>query len=75
LFGFTREEGVLIALAGKSSLEEVLSVTHNEDGGEKAVLKPKADLPKAKPASTTIGRAVPTPAKSSPERIPGTEAA
>jgi type IV pilus assembly protein PilB len=28
-----REEGVLIALAGKSSLEEVVSVTHNEDAG------------------------------------------
>jgi type IV pilus assembly protein PilB len=26
-----REEGILIALAGKASLEEVLSVTHNED--------------------------------------------
>jgi type IV pilus assembly protein PilB len=30
-----REEGVLIAMAGKSSLEEVLSVTHNEDNGAK----------------------------------------
>src|SRR5207302_9355053 len=31
-----REEGILVALAGKSSLEEVLSVTHNEDAGDKS---------------------------------------
>jgi type IV pilus assembly protein PilB len=30
-----REEGVLVALAGASSLEEVLSVTHNENAGGK----------------------------------------
>jgi type IV pilus assembly protein PilB len=35
-----REEGVLIALAGTASLEEVLSVTHNEDAGDQA--KPRA---------------------------------
>jgi type IV pilus assembly protein PilB len=35
-----REEGVLIALAGTASLEEVLSVTHNEDAGDQA--KPPA---------------------------------
>jgi hypothetical protein len=26
-----REEGVLLALAGKSSLEEVIGITHTED--------------------------------------------
>src|SRR5258706_1302448 len=30
-----REEGILVALAGVSSLEEVLSVTHNENAGGK----------------------------------------
>jgi type II secretory ATPase GspE/PulE/Tfp pilus assembly ATPase PilB-like protein len=31
-----REEGVLMALAGGSSLEEVLGVTHSEDSQEQA---------------------------------------
>ena len=42
-----RDEGVLIALAGKASLEEVLSVTHNEDAGGKEPAKP-AVAPTAK---------------------------
>jgi type IV pilus assembly protein PilB len=37
-----REEGILVALAGKSSLEEVLSVTHNEDAGEKSNKPPRS---------------------------------
>ena len=40
-----REEGVLISLAGKSSLEEVLSVTHNEDFGGKDAPKLKVPEP------------------------------
>ena len=43
-----REEGVLISIAGKASLEEVLSVTHNEDAGGKDTVKPKA------PESATV---------------------
>ena len=43
-----REEGVLISIAGKASLEEVLSVTHNEDAGGKETVKPKA------PESATV---------------------
>jgi hypothetical protein len=39
---------VLIAMAGKSSLEEVLSVTHNEDNGGKDV-PAKAPAPAAAP--------------------------
>jgi type II secretory ATPase GspE/PulE/Tfp pilus assembly ATPase PilB-like protein len=39
-----REEGVLIALAGKSSLEEVLSVTHDEGDHEEDAKPPKREV-------------------------------
>ena len=45
-----REEGVLVAMAGKSSLEEVLSVTHNEDNGAKDAVKPVQKTPAASAA-------------------------
>jgi hypothetical protein len=48
-----REEGVLIALAGRSSLEEVLSVTHNEDSGGKEAKPSKAKVDVAPPAIRT----------------------
>jgi uncharacterized protein YpbB len=32
-----REEGVLLALEGKSSLEEILTVTHSQDTSEDLV--------------------------------------
>ena len=48
-----REEGVLIALAGKSSLEEVLSVTHNEDSGAKETTPSKAKADPVPPTPRT----------------------
>ncbi|MDB5326350.1 MAG: hypothetical protein JWM57_1919 [Phycisphaerales bacterium] len=36
-----REEGVQLALAGKSSLEEVLGITHNDDDPVKPAAKPE----------------------------------
>jgi len=37
-----REEGVLMALEGRSSLDEILRVTHNEDGGAQPAKPPAA---------------------------------
>ncbi|MFZ2873590.1 MAG: ATPase, T2SS/T4P/T4SS family [Phycisphaerales bacterium] len=44
-----REEGVLLALEGKTSLEEVLRVTQNDDGSEPAGHKPAAEASAAQP--------------------------
>jgi len=40
-----REEGVLVALDGKTSLEEILRVTQNDDAGE-----PVGETPGNKPS-------------------------
>jgi hypothetical protein len=40
-----REEGVLVALDGKTSLDEILRVTQNDDAGE-----PVGESPRAGPA-------------------------
>jgi hypothetical protein len=38
-----REEGVELALAGKTTLDEVLRVTHNDDGEEPIPLPKKPE--------------------------------
>jgi type II secretory ATPase GspE/PulE/Tfp pilus assembly ATPase PilB-like protein len=43
-----REEGVLLAVAGKTSLEEIMRVTHNEDN----------DVRPATPRPEIVGAAV-----------------
>ena len=46
-FSRLREEGVAAALAGKTSLDESLRVTHNEDGDEELIRPQPAVVPKA----------------------------
>lgn len=48
-----REEGVLVALDGKTSLEEILRVTQNDDAGE-----PVGEIPSSKPVSDSVSAAV-----------------
>ena len=44
-----REEGVLLAIAGKTSLEEILRVTHNDDEDDAAHRLPKPEAAAADP--------------------------
>ena len=62
-----REEGVLSALEGRSSLDEVLRVTHNEDGEQEQGARDGKHKVAAKPAA-----AAPTPAPSEPSPTPPT---
>ena len=45
-----REEGILLALAGKTTLEEVLSATHSNDEAE-----PRATVRRRRPEPVTVG--------------------
>jgi type IV pilus assembly protein PilB len=62
-----REEGVLAALEGQSSLDEVLRVTHNEDGEDGQASR---RLARPHPASSTPAPPIQTPATATPTPVP-----
>src|SRR5687767_3047716 len=59
-----REEGVLAAIEGQSSLDEVLRVTHNEDCDDDK--NARSDAKTAKAAATAVPTAAPAPKAAEP---------